>query len=140
IMTTAQKVSSTYLELQDGGSGLATGHGEVWWHLDDSMKFKQYGWRSGTSEDAYSSQTLIGNWNEEHFSVSSATRSRPMPSQVNTKGITLAHSGHSTTNLKKQVGAFPGHQPQLDPAQVKRTPNSTYQLDYDRKGQGGHGE
>ncbi|MBN3292964.1 CK001 protein, partial [Polypterus senegalus] len=45
------------------------------------MKFKQYGWRSGTSEDAYTNQTLIGNWNEERFSVSSATRSRPLPTQ-----------------------------------------------------------
>ncbi|XP_039630208.1 UPF0686 protein C11orf1 homolog [Polypterus senegalus] len=126
----------------------ATGHGEVWWHLDDSMKFKQYGWRSGTSEDAYTNQTLIGNWNEERFSVSSATRSRPLPTQF-AHYFTTTHTSDygthasavtSSTDLKKQVGAFPGHQPQLDPAQVKRTPNSTYQLDYNSKGQGGHSE
>ena len=57
----------------------ATGHAEVW---EDDKKFQQFGWRTTTSESAYSTDTLIGNWNEERFDVQKIAKAKPLPSQV----------------------------------------------------------
>ena len=57
----------------------ATGHAEVW---EDDKKFQQFGWRTTTSESAYSTDTLIGNWNEERFDVKKIAKAKPLPSQV----------------------------------------------------------
>ena len=58
----------------------ASGQAEVW-DDTDKKKFNQFGWRSWTNESAYSSDTLIGNWNEERFDVSKLARSKCLPSQ-----------------------------------------------------------
>jgi len=61
----------------------ATGHAEVW---EDDKKFQQFGWRTTTSESAYSTDTLIGNWNEERFDVREIAKAKPLPSQVSHTG------------------------------------------------------
>lgn len=40
------------------------------------------GWQGRTNVSTFSSDTLIGNWNEERFDVSRLTQPRPLPSQV----------------------------------------------------------
>lgn len=62
----------------------ATGHGEVWDHTD-AKKFTQFGWRCTNRESSYSpTQTLIGNWNEQRFDISTLSQAKTIPSQVNT--------------------------------------------------------
>lgn len=39
-------------------------------------------WQSRTNESAYSSDTLIGNWNEERFDISCISQPKCLPSQV----------------------------------------------------------
>lgn len=61
----------------------ASGHGEVWRDFTEEAKFRQYGWRCSTNEDAYSAATLMGNWSEKRFDTGEArTSRRPLPSQV----------------------------------------------------------
>ena len=62
----------------------ATGHGEVWDHTDRN-KFRQFGWRCTTNENAYSNDTLIGNWNEQRFDIHRMFQPQPMPSGVSEK-------------------------------------------------------
>lgn len=60
----------------------ATGHGEVWDHTD-AQKFTQFGWRCTNTESSYSpTRTLIGNWNEQRFDISTLSKAKPIPSQV----------------------------------------------------------
>ena len=59
----------------------ASGQAEVW-DDTDKKKFDQFGWRTRTNESAFSSDTLIGNWNEERFDVSRLAQPRCLPSQV----------------------------------------------------------
>ena len=60
----------------------ATGHGEVWDHTDDK-KFSQFGWRCTNNESSYSpTRTLVGNWNEQRFDISTLAQAKPIPSQV----------------------------------------------------------
>ncbi len=40
------------------------------------------GWQTRTNESAFSSDTLIGNWNEERFDVSRLSQPKCLPSQV----------------------------------------------------------
>ncbi|MBN3276081.1 CK001 protein, partial [Polyodon spathula] len=54
----------------------ATGH-----DWGDSDKFQQYGWRCTKKEDACSTRTLIGNWNEEQHDLHSLAQRKPLPSQ-----------------------------------------------------------
>lgn len=58
----------------------ASGQAEVW-DDTDKKKFDQFGWRTRTTESAYSSDTLIGNWNEERFDVSKLAQPKRLPSQ-----------------------------------------------------------
>ena len=59
----------------------ASGHAEIW-DDTDVKKFQQFGWRTTTRESSYSSNTLIGNWNEERFDVKRFCQPKPLPSQV----------------------------------------------------------
>ena len=45
-------------------------------------KLNTFGWKVTTNEESYSSDTLIGNWNEERFDVKNLKRNQPLPSQV----------------------------------------------------------
>lgn len=60
----------------------ADGHGEVWIDWNDMSKFFQYGWRCTTHENAYSNQTLMGNWNQERYDLTNIVQPKPLPSQV----------------------------------------------------------
>lgn len=103
----------------------ASGQAEVW-DDTDRKKFDQFGWRTRTSESAYSSATLIGNWNEEHFDASRMAHPSPLPSQYDHYFETSyreAHHGPSgggqapviTCPQGHQCKAFPAHQPEFDP-------------------------
>lgn len=53
----------------------ASGQAQVWDHTDNK-KSSQLGWKT---ETAYSTDTLVGNWNEEWFDVSKMSQSnRPL--------------------------------------------------------------
>ncbi|XP_065827216.1 cilia- and flagella-associated protein 68-like [Oscarella lobularis] len=102
----------------------ASGHGEVWDHTDEK-KFDQFGWRTTTSESAYKSSTLIGNWCEESFDDKRVTSPKPLPSQYNHyftstygKSYGIAKPSGETAALQHREDtrpcAFPGHQPQFD--------------------------
>ena len=61
----------------------ASGQCEVWHDAFKDAKLRQYGWRCSTSEDAYTTATLIGNWSERRFDARYSTKlRRPLPSQV----------------------------------------------------------
>ena len=45
-------------------------------------KLNTFGWKVTTNEELYTSDTLIGNWNEERFDVKNLRRPKPLPSQV----------------------------------------------------------
>lgn len=60
----------------------ANGHAEVWTDWNDIAKFFQYGWRCNTNENAYSIQTLMGNWNQDRFDLKYIMQPKPLPSQV----------------------------------------------------------
>ena len=79
----------------------ATGHAEVW---EDDKKFQQFGWRTTTSESAYSTDTLIGNWNEERFDVQKIAKAKPLPSQViHTRTIDSSTTYASTNSANISV-------------------------------------
>ena len=48
----------------------------------DDNKFGQFGWRCTNYETFYTTNTLIGNWNEEQFDIKNMKKSKPLPSQV----------------------------------------------------------
>ena len=60
----------------------ATGNGEVWDHISDCNKFQQFGWRCTTNETAYTTGTLIGNWNEQRYDIHRMFQPQPIPSSV----------------------------------------------------------
>uniref|UniRef100_A0A3B1JQ92 Cilia and flagella associated protein 68 n=1 Tax=Astyanax mexicanus TaxID=7994 RepID=A0A3B1JQ92_ASTMX len=107
-------------------------------------KFKQYGWRSSTAEDAYSVSTLIGNWSERRADTRRAKElRRPLPSQVSTALYTQkttfnctynTHKNHIQTLTHREPRIFPGHQPELDPPHTKCVLDSCYRLDFSRHG------
>ncbi|XP_069039069.1 cilia- and flagella-associated protein 68 isoform X1 [Lepisosteus oculatus] len=78
----------------------AAGHGEVWRDWDADATFRQYGWRRGTGEDAYSPATLVGNWAEERRDTRALARRRPLPSQV---GQVWALPPGSLTILRRRI-------------------------------------
>lgn len=117
----------------------ASGLAEVWTHTTDDLKFAQFGWRSTTKESSYSTDTLIGNWNEERYDVKCDMRTlRPLPSQyaqyfettsvVDYKKKGGLNSSDTRLQLLKKAGreprAFPGHQPELDHVEDKASYNS----------------
>ena len=74
------------------GFSEATGHTSL---LSDSSeeKLNTFGWKVTTNEESYSSDTLIGNWNEEKFDIKSMSRSKPLPSQVSKDDLIKYNSG-----------------------------------------------
>lgn len=63
------------------GFSKVSGYAEIW-DETDTKKLEQSGWRTGTNESAYSTDTLIGNWNEQRFDVTYISKRRSLPSQV----------------------------------------------------------
>ncbi len=59
----------------------ASGKAEVW-EGGREGKAGELGWQTRTNESAYSSDTLIGNWNEERFDVTRLSQPKCLPSQV----------------------------------------------------------
>ncbi|XP_069804431.1 cilia- and flagella-associated protein 68 [Dendropsophus ebraccatus] len=120
------------------GSDLkADGHGEVWVDLRPETKFKQYGWRCTTKEDAYRNKTLIGNWNQERYDLRKLEERKPLPSQyahyfeTSYNAEYLRNSGSEGRQvLKRQPHVFPGHQPELIPPQHRPQQRSCYMIDY----------
>ena len=49
-------------------------------------KLNTFGWKVTTNEELYTSDTLIGNWNEERFDLKNLRRPKPLPSQVSSRG------------------------------------------------------
>lgn len=112
----------------------ATGHGEVWDHTDEK-KLQQFGWRCTNTESSYNTSTLIGNWNEQRFDINRISKPKPIPSQYNHYFETTYGSGYNTVDTNRvpeslkhlearEPTAFPGHQPELDPPQLKKQYNS----------------
>eukprot|EP00116_Pleurobrachia_bachei_P003555 sb/3463817/ len=60
----------------------ASPDGEVWDHTDDTHKFSTFGWRTTTTENAYNTQTRIGNWNERNFGLDEIQKQHQPKSQV----------------------------------------------------------
>ncbi|XP_022534530.2 UPF0686 protein C11orf1 homolog [Astyanax mexicanus] len=120
----------------------ASGQAEVWRDYTDEAKFKQYGWRSCTAEDAYSVSTLIGNWSERRADTRRAKElRRPLPSQFSHYFETSYSSAYNKEDtrpvyntLKREPRIFPGHQPELDPPHTKCVLDSCYRLDFSRHG------
>ncbi|XP_030648841.1 cilia- and flagella-associated protein 68 [Chanos chanos] len=116
----------------------ASGQSEVWYDFTAECKFRQYGWRCSTSEDAYSTATLIGNWSEQRFDTRHARAAyRPLPSQFSHYFETTYSSTYNKgenrpihRTLGREPRSFPGHQPELDPPHTKGVPNSCYRLDF----------
>ncbi|CAI8027662.1 UPF0686 protein C11orf1 homolog [Geodia barretti] len=93
----------------------------------------QVGWLR--TECAYSPNTLIGNWNEKRFDVSLLSQARPLPSQYNhyfestytqsfSKEPQKVPEALKFSRGKREISAFPAHQPVLDPPQIKQTYDS----------------
>lgn len=74
----------------------ASGQAELWGKGEKPSD--QFGWRTHTTE--YSSDTLIGNWNEERFDVSKLAQSKCLPSQHNHYFETTYGHGYSRTPHK----------------------------------------
>ncbi|XP_014680273.1 PREDICTED: UPF0686 protein C11orf1 homolog, partial [Priapulus caudatus] len=88
---------------------------EVWSHAnDESCKFRQFGWRCTTTESAYSTRTLIGNWSEHRYDLSLLRETRPI----------LSPYAHNFQTTSREAHTFPGHQPELDNAVTKAAYNS----------------
>ena len=113
----------------------ATGHGEVWDHSTDRNKFRQFGWRCTTNESAFSTDTLIGNWNEQRFDIHRMFQPQPIPSSYSHYFETTYVASHGPKTPKKvpaslrsiqgrEPTAYPGHQPELDSALIKSEYNS----------------
>ncbi|XP_036775609.1 cilia- and flagella-associated protein 68 isoform X3 [Manis pentadactyla] len=116
----------------------ADGHGEVWIDWNDMSKFFQYGWRCTTHENAYSNQTLMGNWNQERYDLTNIVQPKPLPSQFGHYFETTYDTSYnnkmplSTHRFERAPHWFPGHQPELDPPQYKCTGKSTYMNSYSK--------
>ena len=75
----------------------ASGQAELW--DKGGKKSDQLGWcRTHTTE--YSSDTLIGNWNEERFDVSKLAQSKCLPSQYSHYFETTYSQGYSRSPHK----------------------------------------
>ncbi|KAL2095111.1 hypothetical protein ACEWY4_009830 [Coilia grayii] len=116
----------------------ASGQSEVWHDTFKDAKLSQYGWRCTTSENAYSTSTLIGNWSEKRFDIcyTSKTR-RPLPSQFSDYFETTYSSTYNKDEKNpiqiihtREPRSFPGHQPELDPPHTKCVANSCYGQDF----------
>lgn len=115
----------------------ASGQSEVWSDARAEDKFRQYGWRCSTSEDAYGPRTLIGNWTEQRRDVKHNRILRPLPSQFSHYFETTFSSSFQreekrpiSTFPQREPRSFPGHQPELDPPNSRSPPNSCYRQDY----------
>lgn len=70
----------------------ASGQAEVWKKKGGNQS-DQFGWRTHTTD--YSSDTLIGNWNEERFDVVKLAQSKCLPSQYSHYFETTYSQGYS---------------------------------------------
>lgn len=115
--------------------------GETWDHTDDTSKFKKYGWRSTTTENAYETKTRIGNWNEKAYSLDEIQKQHEPKSQyghyfestqrVMTSSTKTPKHGESIKYLlRKEATAFPGHQPELCSDFTKELLNDMYHTNY----------
>ncbi|XP_041947359.1 UPF0686 protein C11orf1 homolog isoform X1 [Alosa sapidissima] len=116
----------------------ANGQSEVWHDSFKDAKLRQFGWRCSTSENAYTTNTLIGNWSEQRFDMRYSTKvRRPLPSQFSDYFETTYSSTYNKDEKKptqiphaKEPRSFPGHQPELDPPHTKCVADSSYRQDF----------
>ncbi|XP_065179734.1 cilia- and flagella-associated protein 68-like [Sycon ciliatum] len=115
----------------------ATTQGEIWDHTD-TKKFEQFGWRTTKNDERYrtgAGGALMGNWVEDRQDVRVRAREPTLPAQT-------SHYFQSTYDksfgkrdqpapdclkaepAKREVRAFPCHQPELDPPFVQANNNS----------------
>ncbi len=59
----------------------ASGHAKAW-DSKVEQKFQQLKWGTTTNEGCYSTNILIGNWNEDKFDIKEMAKSKQLPSQV----------------------------------------------------------
>lgn len=83
------------------GFSKVSGYAEIW-DETDTKKLEQSGWRTGTNENAYSTDTLIGNWNEQRFDVTYISKRRSLPSQVRPAFMTAQFATHLGMGLGVQ--------------------------------------
>ncbi|XP_064407458.1 cilia- and flagella-associated protein 68-like [Halichondria panicea] len=101
------------------------------WDDTDKKKASKFGWKT---ETAYSTDTLVGNWNEEWFDVSKLSQSTRPLSQYSYCFETTYKKTYDKSPPKvpevlkyrqdKELGAFPAHQPVLDPPELKQHYNA----------------
>ncbi|XP_077105925.1 cilia- and flagella-associated protein 68 isoform X3 [Ranitomeya variabilis] len=115
----------------------ANGHGEVWVDIRPETKFRQYGWRCTTQEDAYCHKTLIGNWNQERYDLCKLEQRRPLPSQYahyyeTSYNVDCLRNGGPAERqvFRREPHVFPGHQHELNPPQYRPPQKSCYMIDY----------
>lgn len=65
----------------------ASGQSEVWHDMFQDAKLRQFGWRCTTSESAYHTGTLIGNWCEKRFDTGYTSKRRQPLSQVSSDAL-----------------------------------------------------
>nr|XP_029499996.1 UPF0686 protein C11orf1 homolog [Oncorhynchus nerka] len=97
----------------------ASGQSEVWSDARPEDKFRQYGWRCGTSEDGYGTRTLIGNWVEQQKDITQYRKARPLPSQFSHYFDSTYSSSFNREEKRpiyslKESKSFPGQQLELD--------------------------
>lgn len=123
----------------------ATGAAEIWTHsYDNSIKFRQFGWRCTNNENLFETDTLIGNWCEERCDISKRKIPEPMPSQFGHYFDSIHNSSFNKVprtqvpdvlkNCRSRHShSFPGHQPDFDSDYLKDIYNSyttTQRADY----------
>ncbi|XP_007494904.2 cilia- and flagella-associated protein 68 isoform X1 [Monodelphis domestica] len=116
----------------------ADGHGEVWTDWNEMSKFFQYGWRCTTNENSYSNPTLMGNWNQERYSLEKIVQPQPLPSKFGHYFETTFGASYrkklppSQSRFKKEPHCFPGHQTELIPPPYKAsaTGRTDYMINY----------
>ncbi|XP_072467233.1 cilia- and flagella-associated protein 68 isoform X1 [Notamacropus eugenii] len=115
----------------------ADGHGEAWIDWNDMSKFFQYGWRCTTNENSYSNSTLMGNWNQERYSLENIVQPQPLPSQFGHYFETTYAASYKKKlppprRFKQEPHCFPGHQPELIPPPYKAsaTGKTDYMVNY----------
>lgn len=72
---------------------------------DETVKFGQFGWRCTTTECSYSTDTLIGNWNEQRFDINRMKEVGPVISPYSynfqtTKGAAFGSRMQNDTSVE----------------------------------------
>ncbi|XP_063060068.1 UPF0686 protein C11orf1 homolog [Engraulis encrasicolus] len=114
----------------------ASGQSEVWHDMFQDAKLRQFGWRCTTSESAYHTGTLIGNWCEKRFDTGYTSKRRQPLSQVSDYYETTYSTGFNKDEKairmvqQREPRSFPGHQPELNPPHMNAIPKSCYGQDF----------